>query len=885
MSQRILRAPKYWALLFLLPLVFVVASLTACAHPHAAAPRDTNGGVAVPAIPEPTYARWSLASSWPGGHKPLANEAVTIPAGVAILLDETPPDLGGLTVEGTLAFDDSADRALRASWIMVHGRLRVGTPANPFTHQAVITLTDTDMTASVMSMGTRGLLVMGGVLELVGVTPVPAWTHLGAHAGAGASSLTLAESANWRVGDQLAIAPTDRYAVGHTEVTTVTRSSGASLGIATPLLQAHFGERQSFGGVSLDERAEVANLTRNIIVEGPDDATFRDSRFGAHIMVMRGSLARIDGVALRRVGQAGRLGRYPIHFHRVSYADDGSDVGDTLSYVRNVAVSGSMNRCIVLHGTNGVSVFNDVCHDIKGHAFFLEDAIERRNVFEYNLALGVRNPRPADTLLLHEGDVFQGGSSGFWMTNPDNVLRHNVAADAEGNGFWLSYPEHPLGTGSVVPITPVYMPFGVFEDNAAHSNKQFGLNFDWVSADDAGTIIPFKYQPFVDGHYSDDYDRRIDCVLDRLTSYKNDAGALWNRVERLRMRGFMLADNPGTAFTGSSTNCTIASSVVIGTSANSAVPLPAGEPPSGAASYHSQCDIVSNTFVNLPFVPDHTSGAFRTDDYYVRAVDRGLVRNHDNHFSNAHPGYRTPLPAPSENYVLAGALWDPNGLWGPAGRYWVYDLPFLTAGSTCTPVAPAGQNGMSCAGPYYGVGQFVLDGSGDPFMPLMPISITRLDAGNAVFAVGDGNDAPKLGWMRHFAMVRGGTYALRFPGSATPTDVTLVVDDMLTANDFAILAVEFQGGIAARAYVTTWGDVVDADSIGASDERASYMRRMTAAPSLAAVVASSGDRFFQDSANDLVYLRVAGGLPFPFVPNEGSDEDIYRPMQVRITGP
>jgi hypothetical protein len=856
--------------------------VTGCGHQSRVTSRNTNGGIEVPVIPEPTYRNWSDPTAWPDGQKPVAGQDVTIPEGAAILIDEQLPELGGITIEGTLAVDDSRDYTLDAKWIMVHGRLRIGTPSRPFTHHIEITLTDDATSTDVMGMGTRGLMVMGGTLELVGLTPIPAWTHLGAHAGAGARSLVLAEATDWRAGDRIAIAPTDLYRHGHTETFELASAGGSSVGLSQALAKSRFGEIQTFGGATVDERAEVANLSRNIVLQGRDDGAWRGQRFGAHLMVMRGSLARIDGVELRRVGQAGRLGRYPIHFHRVSYADDGGALEDTQSFVRNVAVSGSANRCVVLHATNGVRVFNNVCHDITGHAFFLEDAVERRNVFEWNLAMGIHNPRPNETLLAHEGGICQGGSSGFWITNPDNELRRNVAADADGNGFWFSIPEHGLRASNNVPITPAYMPFGVFEDNAAHSNQGFGLNFDWVSSDDAGNVIPFRYQPFVDGQNSSDYSRRIDCVLERLTAYKNDLGALWNRVERLRMRGFVLADNPGTAFTGSSTNCSITGSTVVGTTANNERPLPEALLPSGAASYHSQCDITNNTFVNLPAIPGIPSGAFRTDDYYVRAVDRGLMRNHDNEFINSSPGWRSPMPGPSEKYALAGALWDPHGLWGPAGNFWVYDTPFLTYGSWCEAVSPAGQNGMSCPGPYYGVGQFVLDGWGDPFAPLMAIEVTRTDAGNAVFSVPDGDTAPKLGWMRHFAMRRGGSYALRFPTRPVPREVSVVVDSLLSPDDWALLGVQFQGALPARVYLTTWHNPGEAAWFTAGDYRMQFRRELSAAPDLATLSRSTGDWFYQDRSTNLVWIRVSGGLPMEYVPTSGSDEDLYHPVTLHV---
>src|SRR3954447_12495308 len=73
-----------------------------------------------PSIPEPSLAsaRWSDASSWPGGVVPAAGADVTIPAGTAILLDVSTPSLKTLKIAGTLEFD-RRDVALTAERIEV----------------------------------------------------------------------------------------------------------------------------------------------------------------------------------------------------------------------------------------------------------------------------------------------------------------------------------------------------------------------------------------------------------------------------------------------------------------------------------------------------------------------------------------------------------------------------------------------------------------------------------------------------------------------------------------------------------------------------------------------------------------------------------------------
>ena len=124
----------------------------------------------------------------------------------------------------------------------------------------------------------------------------------------------------------------------------------------------------------------------------------------------------------------------------------GNYKGDAVGHeIRNSTISDSAQRCIVVHGTNGVKVVNNICHNITGHAMFLEDAVERRNVFDGNLVLGVKRPAAANLMALHEGDLGDAGSSGFWITNPDNIIRNNVVGDSIGNAYWNSFPTSGVG--------------------------------------------------------------------------------------------------------------------------------------------------------------------------------------------------------------------------------------------------------------------------------------------------------------------------------------------------------------------------------------------------------------------------------------------------------
>jgi hypothetical protein len=923
---------------FLLPAVAcLLLSLVACGGDSTTKPVDppvppvTPPAPPVPPVVPPgtTGLNWSDAATWQGFGvaKPKAGDAVTIPAGKRVLLDENTPDLAGLTVMGQLEFADK-DLELQADWIMLHGALKIGEETKPFTKRATITLNATNTNENQMSMGTRGILMMGGQLLVFGQKPATVWTKISDHAGQGANRLTLKDNVDWAAGSKVVVAPTDFFPhdasnnpdanATATEMLELTSAAGSTLNLKTGLQKSRWGKLQyvdnngvtltpttSVTNLVLDQRAAVGNLSRNVVIQSADDDLWKTQGFGAHIMAMTGSMVRLDGVELRRMGQLNRLGRYPVHFHSMSYnPDTGAELGDaTGNFVRNSAIWESTNRCVTIHATNGLQISNNICYDIKGHAIFLEDAVERRNVIENNLVLDVRNPprgnqAPAICTRVVDGQRdcrllgHDGQSSGFWLTNPDNTVRNNLAGDAQGKGFWLAYPRNTLGISSKVAFKPNRMPFGIFEGNTAHSSIE-GMHIDDVpTRADPGQTEIVKYIPMKDGYNTGvetdyDYSKWLRFKLERITIYKNGtnwgSGAFWNRVSWPDYVGWVSADNTGAYFAGAGDNGRITGSLIIGTSLNSATPLPnRADPQVGFASYHSTFDMDNNVSVNFPFTPKQPgSGAFKTNDYYITAVDKGLVRNPGNRFIKSDPGYRV-LPsalAPdqygtNENWTLAGALWDAHGYWGTKENFWVYDVPFLTrgdlAGQSCTgvtarvlaPGVSAVNNGSSCNSQYYGVGGYL--SSFDPNMYIFkaPIEVSRRDPANIASEVGrwtvaDGNTANKLGNMRHFAARKGGYYVLRFPkrsggGYDNAQWIQTEITNAMRADDWFVVGIGFDGATAITKNVYL------------APNNAQHIRRtLSAAGSLSEVVSSSGNKYWKDSSQNLVWVKVVGGLKHP----------------------
>jgi cell migration-inducing and hyaluronan-binding protein len=466
----------------------------------------------------------------------------------------SPPSLGGLRIDGALVF---APRSLhlRSKWVMVHGRLQIGTPARPHPAKATITLTETNPNADTMGMGPKVLGVMGpGVIDLHGRSK-SSWVRLAANAPRGARTLTLDRAVTWRPGDRIVVASTD-FEPTQSETVRVTRVVGRTVSIAAPLKYPHWGTLQRYGNRVLDERAEVGLLSRDIVIQG--DAAGERAGFGAQVMAMPGSTVRVRGVTLYRMGKRGTLRRYPIHFHMMGNARG--------SYLRDSSIDHSFNRGITVHGTHNLVVAGNVIHDVVGHAVFLEDGIERGSAFVGNLS--VRTIRPKKEQRLLPSDTDGNGPAAFWITNPANIFRGNVASGSDGIGFWIALPEHPTGLSKTDKVWPRRTPLREFVGNRAHSNGSDGLHADNGPGAD-GTPGTTFWDPRATPSNPSSAKRMT--VFDQFTAYKNRGRGAWLRVNDSVVKRSVFADLPIGA-TYASGNAGVSDSLFVGESANKGAP-------------------------------------------------------------------------------------------------------------------------------------------------------------------------------------------------------------------------------------------------------------------------------------------------------------------------
>jgi hypothetical protein len=489
--------------------------------------------------------RWSDPASWPDGKVPGEGDAVTIGRDRNIVLDVDPSALRSLTIQGKLSFSNARDIELETEWIYVPGgELAIGSEAKPHTRKATITLTDNVRGEDVNTMGDRGIVLMSGTLNLHGDRE-NAWTKLARTAEAGSTKIEVLDASGWRKGDEIVLASTD-FDPRQAERRRIAAVNGNRLTLDQPLEFMHFG-KITFG---VDERGEVGLLTRNIRVQSSEDS--QSNYFGGHIMAMSGSKMYVSGVELNRMGQHMTLARYPIHWHLI-----GEGQGQ---YIRNASIHDTFSRCVTVHGTNNLRVENNVTFNTVGHCFFLEDGIETGNQFVRNLGIQTKcHPtlpcEPTNLTLPHQNTKGQAAKhvlipsdntvSTFWITNPDNIYRENVAAGSDQVGFWMAFPTHPTGQFEGTEISKNTWPgrtkLREFSGNTAHSNFD-GLLLDRGPGPDGkfGIAGPNLIS------YADPTDTKSGVVVsefDNFTGYKNRNGAVWGRGEMHLYKGLKLADN------------------------------------------------------------------------------------------------------------------------------------------------------------------------------------------------------------------------------------------------------------------------------------------------------------------------------------------------------
>jgi hypothetical protein len=452
---------------------------------------------------------WSDPATWADNKVPGAGARVLIREGHRVVYDvKSDAVIRGLNIGGSLVFATDKDTVLNVGLIKIQSgeeyseegfdcdhattpnankpkpELIAGTPDTPVVvgKTALIRL---HYVEGLNKETCPAIVCCGGRMDFHGQPLSHSWVKLGASAKAGDNTVSLAEPVKgWKVGDRIVITGTQTHGAAKTESTseerTITAIDGTKLTLNEALKMAHLGDG--------DYRAEVANLSRNVIVESADPAGVR-----GHTMYHKNSAGSLSYSEFRHLGKQNVLGKYALHFHLCR---------DTMrgSFVVGCSIWDSHNRWLTIHGTDYLVARDNVGYKSIGHGFFLEDGTEVCNVLDRNLAIAATRGKrlPKQVLPFDAND-----GAGFWWTCSLNTFTRNVAAECGQYGFrFEATPTSALKLifpirqpdGSRKELDPRTLPFVRFEDNEVHSTRGlYGVNL----GEGVNRVGPDARHPFV----------------------------------------------------------------------------------------------------------------------------------------------------------------------------------------------------------------------------------------------------------------------------------------------------------------------------------------------------------------------------------------------------
>jgi hypothetical protein len=461
---------------------------------------------------------WSSPKTWEGGTTPGTGSRVLVRPGHRVVYDiKSSAAIRAINVAGTLTFAADRDTRLDVGLIKIQAgeeysedgfdcdahattpdpgkekpALEIGAPEKPI-HAGRTATVRLVYLEGMDKQSCPAVVCCGGRMDIHGAPLNRAWVKLGKDARAGDAEVVLAEAVSgWRVGDRVLVTATSRGGVesgtrrpgrsnrkAFTEERKIKKVHGARLTLDLPLGFDHSG--------SGDFRGEVANLSRNVVVESADPAKAR-----GHTMYHRHSAGSVRYAEFRHLGKEGILGRYALHYHLC---------GDTMrgSSVIGASIHDSHNRWLTIHGTNHLVVRDCVGYQSVGHGFFFEDGTEVYNVVDRCLAVQAYRGKPLPRQVL----PFDGNDgAGFWWANSLNTFTRNVSCENDRYGyrfeasrdsrFSLTLPIQQAD-GSKKRIDIRTLPFVRFDDNESHCDGLYGFNL----GEGVERVGPDRRRPFV----------------------------------------------------------------------------------------------------------------------------------------------------------------------------------------------------------------------------------------------------------------------------------------------------------------------------------------------------------------------------------------------------
>ena len=329
---------------------------------------------------------WQINENDTNASVPVDGSAVVIQPTWNMYIDVDTANLGRLEIQGNLKFHpNKTSLTLKAQSIWVRGGLYAGNrTANEINANKInIILTGGRQAPGIVlpdshDVGNKAIIVTG-TLDLYGKQYPKAWTRLAALAVANSSTITLTPgfASAWNVNDTIIIAPSYQDPT-EAEEHTIKSISGDTITLNSPLSFDHYGcsSPVSTPQGDFDYSAEVANLNRNIVIQGSDEDNWGGSMYVTEFVYKdpatklpvkeRGTL-RMRGVQLEKMGQQD-MQRAGLHLESISLNGNASIIEDSV-----VAHSNGMN--MVASNASNIAINNSIFYSgYKYNVYFPKKA-------------------------------------------------------------------------------------------------------------------------------------------------------------------------------------------------------------------------------------------------------------------------------------------------------------------------------------------------------------------------------------------------------------------------------------------------------------------------------------------------------------------------------
>jgi len=184
--------------------------------------------------------RWSEPATWGVDIPPVDNDLIVVPLGTTLLVDQNTPILEGIAVDGgKLIFEDGNPLTVQAGFITLNGgQFIAGTEQNPHASDLTFIMHGGYYGRQQPLFGNKGIGCLNCKFSMYGTPRPMTWTTISATISPGATTLTLTDSVDWQVGEEIVVASTS-FVHEEAERKIITGISGNTLTVNSAFVHKH----------------------------------------------------------------------------------------------------------------------------------------------------------------------------------------------------------------------------------------------------------------------------------------------------------------------------------------------------------------------------------------------------------------------------------------------------------------------------------------------------------------------------------------------------------------------------------------------------------------------------------------------------------------------